>query len=88
MIATLILLLRTIRTICGLYVVLVGFALVLLVAESGSLPVSLPASSAILLGLMGILIAMFFGLRGLLNRIHKWKYGEVHPTLGRRKWAL
>jgi hypothetical protein len=66
----------------------VGFALVLFAAASNVLTVDQPALSAVLLGLMGILIGIFFGLRTLVNRVHTWKYGHVHPILGRRKWAL
>ena len=88
MITTLIFLLRAVRAICGLYVILVGFALVFVIAASSSLPVSRLASAGILLGLIAILVAKFFGLRALVNRVHKWKYGEMHPTLGQKRWAL
>ena len=88
MVTALIVLLRVVRAICGLYVILVACGLILLIAGAAVHPVQLLTASAILLGLIGSLLSIFFGLRWLVNRVHKWKFGEVHPVLGHRRWAL
>ncbi|RYF30621.1 MAG: hypothetical protein EOO23_04725 [Comamonadaceae bacterium] len=88
MVTAFIFLLRMVRAICGLYIIVFSFGLVLLVAGAAVFPVHLLAASAILLGLMGLLLSVFFGLRWLVNRVYKWKYGGAHPVLGHRRWAL
>ena len=89
MITAFIVLLRVVRAICGLYIIFVGVGLVILFTQVAVLPIhNLPASIAFALGLMGLLLCVFFGLRWVVNRIYKWKHGEVHPVLGLRRWAL
>jgi hypothetical protein len=88
MITALIFLLRLARAICGLYVIVLVFGLILFIAGAAVLPINLFLTSTIMVGLIGLFLSVFFGLRWLVNWLHKWKYGEAHPVLGIRRWAL
>ena len=86
---TFIVLLRVVRTICGLYIIFVGCGLVLLITQAAVLPIqNLAGAIAVVLGLIGFLLWVFFGLRWAVNRVHKWKHGVMHPVLGLKRWAL
>ena len=80
--------LRLLRAGCGLYMILVVFALLLLVTQFRSMPVDGLPSVSILVAILLVLGGFFAGLRSLINRLHERQYGCRHPTLGERTWAL